>query len=198
MLRRKLKKPVAITSKLVVKTRDLATDSEIEKSLEKADEVQKRYLQLLILTGRRSCDILRISWESIKIRKGKWCVVIPRDKTSKNQLVSFEVNFSDWDLSGNVEDLKKWLKTGADTKTGNIFPTNFQKQNVARKCKFRIHALRNRRAIIMLIKGTPEAEVMSKIGWTSCASLLRYAKVSVSFIKNFENYNEFCSDLLSR
>ena len=198
MLRRRLKKPIVVSRKVVVKPRDIATNEDIENSLKKMNDSQAKYLKLLILTGRRSCDILRISWESIKFRKGNCCVVIPRDKTSKNNLVSFEVKFSDWDLSGNVEELKKWLLTGSQTKSGNIFPEKFQKQNVARKCKFRVHSLRNRRAIIMLINGSTEAQVMSHIGWTSCASLLRYAKVSVSFIKNFENYNEFCSDLLSR
>ena len=150
---------------------------------------QRFFIQLMAVTGRRSVDLLRLKWNLVKIKENEVCAVIAKDKTHKG-LVSFNFKFDDYDLPIGKQQFIDVLKNGVENESGLVFK-NFMKQQVTQKSKtFRLHSLRNRKAISMLVSGATEQEVMSKIGWASLNSLLRYTKVSTSFIKQFSSYSE--------
>ena len=45
-------------------------------------------------------------------------------------------------------------------------------------------------AVLLAIQGMSEDMIMSTIGWSSRASLLRYLKVPVAVLSSFQNYEE--------
>ena len=143
----------------------------------------------MAISGRRSVDLLRLQWSGIRINEKRVSAVIGKDKTHRNSLVSFTFDLDEYDLPLGKSDFIKHLKIGVKHGKGAVFK-NFKKQQVTTKSKtFRIHALRNRKAISMLIKGSSVEDVKSKIGWATTASLLRYTKVSINFITTFKSYS---------
>ena len=197
---RKISKQTVFKKIKPINKRDLPRNEEIVEILRELDDQEKYFMILLTLTGRRSCDILRMVWKNVKMnKKGSFCVVLPFDKVHRNTLVSFEFRLQEWNLEYPIEDFKKWLKIGMNSKSGLVFPgfDNARKQKLSRHCKhFRIHSLRNRLAIQMLINKVPSKMILSKIGWESFSSLKHYTKVSASFLSEFESYDEAVNFLL--
>ena len=71
------------------------------------------------------------------------------------------------------------------------FPfANVNVQRIRRICDFKLHALRNRFAIILAIKGNSQEFIMSKVGWSSAQSFLRYVRIPVSMFSQFESYSQ--------
>ena len=170
----------------------MATDLDLVQTLKILPEIEYRYfVMFMILTGRRGKDIEELTWEGIKVRKGDWMCILPRDKCNRNNLVSFVINFqADWDLEYPLDDFKIWVETGMKEKRGNLFRfiertgQPFSRQIISINCKtFKPHSIRNRKALVMLIKGHTEATIMSKIGWADMQSVLRYAKISTDSIQ---------------
>ena len=152
---------------------------------------QRHFIQLMAITGRRAVDLLRLRWNLINISDGRVCAVLPKDKTHRNSLVSFTFEFKEYNLALGKQEFTTWLKTGVKRNSKDYVFEEFKKQRVTTKCKnFKLHSLRNRKAISMLVAGKTVEEVKSKIGWNSLESLLRYTKLSVEFIKSFKSYNE--------
>ena len=181
--------------------RDLPKNYEIVDVLNSLKDRDLRYfIILLTISGRRSCDIQRMVWDSVKFSpKGNVCVILPFDKMHRNTAISFEFKFGDWDLPFSIEEFKIWVKNGIESGKGDVFPgfNQAKKQKLSRACKnFRVHSLRNRLAIKMLIQKVPEQKILSKIGWDSFQSLKRYLKVSASFLSEFDSYDEAVNFLL--
>ena len=183
----------------------MATDLDLVQTLQILPEVEYRYfVMFMILTGRRGKDIEELTWEGIKVRKGDWMCILPRDKCNRNNLVSFVINFeADWDLEYPLEDFKNWVETGMKEKRGKLFGfvertgQPFSRQIISINCKnFKPHSIRNRKALVMLIKGHTEATIMSKIGWADMQSVLRYAKISTDSVRQFESYTDLVKHLL--
>ena len=152
----------------------------------------------MLLTGRRAADIFRMSWKSMKVKEDAVMVVLPKDKQNKTSLVSFQFSVREWDLEFDLKSFNKWLLCGIQTKNGLIFEKNtMSKQVISRICPFRLHATRNRKTMILLIKKVPENKIMEKIGWNCLSSVLHYAKVSPDFLKKFDSYDEAVEFLLN-
>ena len=145
----------------------------------------------MLLTGRRAADIFRMRWNAMKVKQDTIMVVLPKDKQNQTSLVSFQFCLEEWDLDYDLADFKAWLVNGLKGKKDLIFTKkSMSKQVIARVCPFRLHATRNRKTMILLIKKVPEEEIMSKIGWNCLSSVLHYAKVSPDFLRKFESYEE--------
>lgn len=185
--------------------RDLATDIDLIRTLKKMpDPEYEFFMTFLILSGRRGKDIEELTWDGIKTRNNSWNCILPRDKTNRNQLVSFVINFeTDWDLNYDITLFKSWVENGIGKRTGRLFETiqstktDFKRSMITNKCDFKPHSIRNRKALVMLIKGCSEQTVMSKIGWADMKSILRYAKISIDFVRTFNNYTELVENLLN-
>ena len=203
--KREFLKVVQKPKDVIIGPRDLATNTDLVKTLRILPEKEYKYFMIfMILSGRRGKDIEELTWQGIKIRNGNWTCILPRDKCNRNNLVSFEICFpDDWDLDFDIEEFKKWVKNGIRQKRGKLFEKiertgkQFSRQVISYKCKlFKPHSIRNRKALVMLINGNSEATVMSRIGWSNMQSILRYAKISIHSVKQFNNYTDLVENLL--
>ena len=175
----------------VISKRDLPRDRDIIGVLGSLKTDQQNFVKLMAITGRRAIDLLRLRWNLINISGNRVCAVLPKDKTHRNALVSFTFEFNEYDLALGKRDFVAWLKKGVKTNSKKLVFENFKKQQVTTKCRtFKLHSLRNRKAISMLVNGKSPEQVQDKIGWASLHSLLRYTKLSVEFIQSFNSYNE--------
>ena len=151
---------------------------------------------MMLLSGRRAVDLLRLKWDCIKYVNRKYCCILPKDKTHQRKLISFSFNLKEWDFDWDLKAFEQWLNSGIDKKRDLVFQEpNFKKKRLTDLCPFRLHACRNFKAIDMLVKGATERQVMNFIGWVSFDSLKTYTKVDVDFIKNFDSYKHFVNFL---
>ena len=199
MQKREISKENEEPKEKIMSKRDLPRDRDIIGVMGSCSELQRKFIQFMAISGRRSADLMRMKWNLIKIKKKEVSVVLPKDKTHRNSLVSFTFNLDEYDLAIGKEEFTSWLTRSVRRKSGKVFKEEqLRKHQIIFKCRraFRLHSLRNRKAITLLTAGKTPEEVKSRIGWASLQSLLRYTKVSVEFIKKFKNYTQVVNFLL--
>ena len=188
-------------------SRDLVSDDQLEKLLSylKKESLwpEQVWTILVTITGRRFKDIGRLRWKNVTLTKdGVFCLV-NKDKCSKFKNVNFGFEWSDWDLNFDLVEFKSWLISnklngakGFVVKNGNNEKlANNMKQNIKRKGGFRLHSIRNRRAIVLLINGKSEEATRAKIGWKNLNTLYRYTIINSDEIKKCKSY-EKCRNLI--
>ena len=124
---------------------------------------------------------------SLKYDDNVTFVILPKDKMHQNSMISFQFQWI-WNLSFDLQPLKHEFF--------RLF-SNFEKpfsniniQSVRRKCDFKLHALRNRKAILLAIEGRSKEYIMNTIGWSSEQSLMRYTRVPIQILNKFNSYDE--------
>ena len=145
------------------------------------------WLSILILSGRRQGDIAKITQSCVTHKENTTFVLLPKDKAHQNSLVSFEFDWT-WRLEESVD---KYREAFFELLRQEKFPfKSVNVQAVRRKINFKLHALRNYKAICLAIDGFSKENIMSKIGWASEQSLLRYVRVPLAVLYKFENYDD--------
>ena len=189
-------------------SKDLVSDGQIVKLLKllESENLWRElvWTVLVTITGRRFKDISRMKWCNIQLTSsGVYCLV-NKDKASQGKSVNFGFSWSDWDLKWNLNSFKKWFlackkeknKPGFVVENVNIKSEAINmKQRIKRRGGWRMHSLRNRKAIIMLIAGKSEENTRAKIGWRSMTSLYRYTIMNHDEISKCSNYEE-CRKLI--
>ena len=100
----------------------------------------------------------------------------------------------------NIEEVVEKFKSDKKTKNGNIKVIGEAKKHVIKsRCKnlFRMHSLRNRASIKLLVNGRTEQEVQAAIGWRSISSLYRYTVLTITEIEHFNSYQEIYEYIMS-
>ena len=161
---------------------------------------------LVTISGRRFKDISRVKWRNVQTTEtGVFCL-INRDKVSQHKNVNFGFNWSDWDVDFDLNEFKTWfLKSLKDRKSGFVVKGANQeklacnmKQKIKRRGGFRLHSIRNRRAIACLISGKSEEQTRQKIGWRSLTTLYRYTIINSEEISKCVNYEQCRRLILNR
>ena len=145
------------------------------------------WLAVLILSGRRQGDLKNIQSGGVTTRGDSSYVLLPKDKMSQNNLVAFNFRWI-WTLRVDLEPIKNEFLRLVEKEEKPFEMINIQK--VRRLSDFRLHAIRNRRAIELAIEGHSEEQIMSYIGWASKSSLLRYTQVPTAVLATFNGYCE--------
>lgn len=188
-------------------SKDLVSEGQLRELL-KTLEKEKLWYELVwtilvAITGRRYKDIGRVKWNDVQITtEGVFCL-IAKDKVSQSTNVNFGFLWTDWDVGFDISSFKSWFlenkkrrKVGFVVKGANVEKiAGNMKQKIKRRGGFRLHSLRNRRAITMLIGGKTEEQTRQKIGWRSLMSLYRYTIINSDEIIKCENY-EACRNLI--
>ena len=170
-----------------VNERDLVSDQQIVDLLKKVSMVERVWLTVLILSGRRQSDVNKISAGSLKNDGNATFVLLPKDKMHQNSLISFEFRWA-WNLDFDLQPLKcEFFRLFSNCEKPF---NNINIQSVRRKCDFKLHALRNRKAIMLAIEGRTKEYIMSYIGWSSDQSLLRYTRVPITILNKFTSYDD--------
>ena len=132
--------------------------------------------------------------------------MISRDKVSQSKNVNFGFQWSDWDVNFDISGFKKWFLENKRDKTQGFVvkganvekSAGNMKQRIKRRGGFRLHSLRNRRAIAMLISGKSDEHTRQKIGWRSLNSLYRYTIINSEEIVKCKNYKQCRKLILNR
>ena len=188
-------------------SKDLVSNDQLEKVLNylKKEKLwaEQVWIMLVTITGRRFKDIGRLKWKNVTLTKdGVFCLV-NKDKCSKFKNVNFGFLWNDWDLQFDLVEFKSWLISNklAGAKgfvvkdVNNEKLANNMKQRIKRKGGFRLHSIRNRRAIVLLINGKSEEATRAKIGWKNLNTLYRYTIINSDEIKKCKSY-ENCRNLI--
>ena len=140
-------------------------------------------------SGRRAIDISRIQTKAILFTKGRWFTTLEKDK--KNSLpVNFSFNFDDT-LFKSSWSLNEQLRITIATTGSPFVDINWQK--LRRKATFRLHSLRNRKAVKLILAGQSSHEVQMALGWADLKSLQRYLKISPDAIRTLNSYEKVLS-----
>ena len=188
-----------------ISERDLPREDDIIKLLislrnsKREDEIL--WVIIAAISGRRFMDVSRILWKNVVILNDRISILLQKDKCNQARFVNFSFKFSSWDLPEfNIEQIVKKFKADKINLKGNLKVIGQAKKHVIKqRCKhlFRMHSLRNRASIKLIISGKSEQEVQAAIGWRSIQSLYRYTVLSSSELKNFKNYNEAYDYIMS-
>ena len=158
----------------------------------KEDEIL--WVLIAAITGRRFVDVSRIHWKNVIIREDRICILLQKDKCNQARFVNFSFKFSEWDLPEfNIDQVVRKFRSDKQNLSGNKKVIGQAKKHVIKarcKTRFRMHSLRNRASIKLIINGKSEQEVQAKIGWRTIQSLYRYTVLSLSELKLFKNYQE--------
>ena len=117
--------------------KDLVSDRQLVKLLHGLGLTEQVWVAVLALSGRRQCDISKITKEAVCTNDIKTFVLLPKDKTHQNSLVSFEFTWK-WDLELDLTPLKTHFEFLLNSCTYPFAGINVQ--SVRRKCDFRLHA----------------------------------------------------------
>ena len=111
-------------------------------------------------SGRRAMDIRRIKSEGVLQSDGKWFVTLDKDK--QNSLpVNFMFEYKD-NIFKEVNSLDQRFQNELDRKSEPFENVDWQK--LRRMAPFRLHSLRNRRAIKLILAGYEVHEVQMALG----------------------------------
>ena len=176
-----------------ISIRDLPAEADIIKLLVslRHDNREDEILWVIIaaISGRRFMDVSRIHWKNVVIRNDRICILLQKDKCNQAKFVNFSFKFSSWDLPEfNIDQVVAKFMTDTRDLNGNKKVIGDAKKHIIKlRCKnmFRMHSLRNRARIKLIIGGKSEQEVQAAIGWRSIQSLYRYTILSLSELKNF-------------
>ena len=140
-------------------------------------------------SGRRAIDISRIQKKATFYSDDKWFVTLDKDK--QNALpVNFSFKFDDV-LFEEMAQLQKRLSSAFQKSDAPFNRVNWQK--LRRKAEFRLHSLRNRKAIKLILEGLSVQEVQIALGWSDLKSLQRYLKISPDAIRILNSYEKVLS-----
>ena len=181
-----------------ITARDLPSEQDIIKlliNLRKANrEDEILWVVIAAISGRRFVDVSRIYWKNVVIRNDRICILLQKDKCNQARFVNFSFKFSDWDLPQfNIDMVVEKFKADKINLSRNAKVIGKAKKHIIKiRCEnlFRMHSLRNRASIKLIISGKSEQEVQAAIGWRTIQSLYRYTILSLSELKNFNNYQE--------
>ena len=167
--------------------KNLVTDAQLDRLLQRLDPEHQTWLAVLILSGRRQGDLKNITRHGVTNSEGMCYVILPKDKMSQNSLVAFNFEWK-WNLKTELRPLRvRFFKMLQEREKPF---ENINIQRVRRLCEFRLHALRNRKAIQLAIDGYSDDQIMSNIGWACKTSLLRYTQVPTVVLRSFSTYDE--------
>ena len=110
--------------------------------------LDKLSVSIMIASGRRAVDVSRIVSEGVQNVEGRWFVTLGRDKVNALP-VNFSFNFEDPVLGGS--DMSEIMKHALESNDRPFCNINWQK--IRKKAKFRLHSLRNRKAIKLILEG---------------------------------------------
>ena len=148
----------------------------------------------MIASGRRAVDIIRIQSSAVTQQNGVFFVTLEKDK--QNSLpVNFAFDFADAlfeDSQNCAERLTKILDQSEEPfKMVSL-------QAIRRKAAFRLHSLRNRKAIKSILAGLSIHEIQMALGWSDLKSLQRYLKLSPNAIVALDSYEKVLKTVLKQ
>ena len=93
-----------------------------------------------------------------------------------------------WDSSLKLnEDFMTSLLLGLSNK----FPfEHVNRQKIANIAEFDMHSLRHRTCISMIKRGFSVDDILSQIGWSTISSFVRYSKLNILDIKEFNSTDD--------
>jgi len=160
----------------------LPTSTAIIKLLDSSDIVEKLFVLVMSSSGRRAIDIIHLKSSNVRLLGGRYYITLVKDKMN-----SFPVKFSfKWDVSLQLDWLAidSWFKRLLQLEDKPFKSVNMQKMR--RRATFHIHGCRNRKSLQLVRSGCSIEEVKSIVGWSSDDSFLRYSKINLFDIKNFQ------------
>ena len=167
--------------------KDLVSNKQLEELFGRLDRKHRTWLAVLILSGRRQGDLINMRSSGVTAQGNDCYVMLPKDKMHQNSIVAFHFSW-DWSLAIDLQPIKEDFYLMVNKHDAPFSDVNIQK--IKRRCDFRLHAIRNRRAIEMAVQGSTEEEIMSSIGWANKISLLRYTQVPVAVLGSFNCYDD--------
>ena len=153
---------------------ELLLFSELSSSYNNLTGLEKLGFYILAGTGRRSCDINRLIFLSEESNCNQLLFRLPSQKNGlKNALVV--LYFDECELSCPLPyaEVFEILSRGS---------LSLNWDRIRRRARIRLHSLRKRFAIRLLLRGNSEERISERLGWLDCRSLRRYVKLSFEFI----------------
>ena len=149
-------------------------------------------VEIMLASGRRAVDIMRIRSSAIIQQNGVFFVTLEKDK--QNSLpVNFAFDFSDALFTDPQECIRRLssilLASERPFKEVSL-------QRIRRKAVFRLHSLRNRKAIKLILAGVSVQEIQLALGWSDIKSLQRYIKLSPNAILALNSYEKVLNTVL--
>ena len=111
-------------------------------------DVDKLAVSIMIASGRRAVDIGRIHKEGVQKVGGRWFVTLAKDKVNSLP-VNFSFNFEDSLI--DEPEMTNRLNRELELNTKPFEKVNWQR--IRKKADFRLHSLRNRKAIKLILQG---------------------------------------------
>ena len=143
-------------------------------------------VEIMVVSGRRAVDILRIKSTGVLVNENNFFITLDKDK--KNSLpVSFTFNFHDPVIT-NQDESRLTLLNALQTDEEPFKDVSLQR--IRRKANFRLHSLRNRKAILMILDGRDVDEIRMSLGWSDMRSLQRYLKLAPNAIRALNSYDK--------
>ena len=168
--------------------KDIISNVQLVTFLEQLDTESFLPCFFMALSGRRATDIENIETKNVTDLGNSLLVTLNGDKCNSG-FVGFSLVWdSDKILEPFIDKAKRYWST-AKRSPKPFSDTNWQK--IRRSVSFRLHSLRNRKAIISLMEGKSVEEVKILLGWADINSLARYTKVDPGTLKLFSSYDDF-------
>ena len=135
---------------------------------------------------------MRMSSSATIQQNGVFFVTLAKDK--QNSLpVNFAFEFSDPLFTNQQEcaDRLSAMLLSSETPFNQV-----SLQKIRRKAVFRLHSLRNRKAIKLILAGVDVQEIQMALGWSDIKSLQRYIKLSPNAIIALNSYEKVINTVL--
>ena len=149
-------------------------------------------VEIMVASGRRAVDVMRIRSSAVIQQNGVFFATLEKDK--QNSLpVSFAFEFTD-ELFLHPQDCVTRLSTMLSSAERPFKQVSLQR--IRRKAAFRLHSLRNRKAIKLILAGVSVHEIQLALGWSDIKSLQRYIKLSPNAILALSSYEKVLNTVL--
>ena len=178
-----------------VTSKDLISNKELVKLLENLEDELFLPVFFMAATGRRAADISKIETKNVSVVKDALLIALNGDKVNQT-FVGFSLNWNEDQVLIPFVKKAKCLWKSIKTREKPFQNTNWQQ--IRRSTTSRLHSLRNRKAIILLMADASVEEVKLRLGWADIASLVRYTKIEPNSLKLFDSYDDFISKLSSK
>lgn len=162
---------------VVTQSSSLVLYEELERGFYKLSGQDQVGLFLLAGTGRRSCDLNRLILIPRQSDTSQLTFRLPHQKNGNTHvIVQFKLHDSELPLINGLQKVRELY-------SANKRP-NFNWNRIRRITRLKLHALRNRFAIRLMIEGVSEEMIMDRLGWRDRRSLRRYVRLSYDFVSS--------------
>ena len=160
--------PVTQASSLVLK-------GELEQALSLLCPHDQVGFYLMAGTGRRACDINRLIIIPRQCSPRRLTFRLPHQKNGNTHtIIEFNPDESELVLPNDIQRIRAVY-------SGGKLP-DFDWNRIRRITRLKLHSMRNRFAIRLMIKGVSEGRIMERLGWRDPRSLRRYIRLSFDFV----------------